>query len=478
LWISGTNPAVSLPDLARIRRILAGDQCFVVVSDGYRTETTELADVVLPAALWGEKTGTHTNVDRTVHLSEQAVDPPGQARSDLAIWMDYARRMNLTDKDGHPLPAWNTPAEAFEAWKACSAGRPCDYSGLSYALLHDQGGIQWPATPSAPEGTERLYVTGEFPTTPEYCETYGHDLATGAPVTETQYRAACLDGRAILKTIPYDPAYETPDGQYPLRLTTGRTVYHFHTRTKTHRAPQLQAAAPAMWVELSEQDATRLGIAEGDLVRVTSRRGHIDAPARISHVREGVVFAPWHYGDTGTAANELTLTAWDPVSKQPEFKIAAVSVHRLRAGDGPAPRTHDDRLRPRRAPIHTTPIGAMTAMHLPTYLTLLDSAERTLADAYRQVAEGHTAESDMHYTCIDFARRCTGHAQAFAPTRRRYHDRRQPNQNDCTRPEWSPPGTGRSGCCATCKTSTNWPPSPPPPGTWSPKPPTASATTT
>lgn len=93
-----------------------------------------------------------------------------------------------------------------------------------------------------------------------------------------------------------------------------------------------------MWVELSAQDATRLGIAEGDLVRVTSRRGHIDAPARISYVREGVVFAPWHYGNAAdTAANELTLTAWDPVSKQPEFKVAAVSVQRLRAGNGPAP---------------------------------------------------------------------------------------------------------------------------------------------
>lgn len=338
LWIAGTNPAVSLPDLTRIRSILSGDQCFVVVSDGYRTETTELADVVLPAALWGEKTGTYTNVDRTVHLSEQAVEPPGQARSDMAIFLDYARRLGLTDKDGQPLPAWNTPQEAFEAWQRCSADRPCDYSGLSYALLHKRGGIQWPVTSTAPAGTERLYLDGHFPTTLEECETYGHDLATGAAVSETQFRAARAAGRAILKTVPYEPPYELPDEQYPLRLTTGRTVYHFHTRTKTHRTPQLQAAAPAMWVELSEQDAARLGISEGDLVRVTSRRGQIDAPARISHVREGVVFAPWHYGGAAdTAANELTITAWDPVSKQPEFKVAAVSVQRLRAGDGPAP---------------------------------------------------------------------------------------------------------------------------------------------
>ncbi len=338
LWIAGTNPAVSMPDSARIRSILAGDQCFVVVSDGYRTETTELADVVLPVALWAEKTGTYTNVDRTVHLQEKAVDPPGDARADLAIWTDYARRLGLADKDGAPLPAWDTPEEAFEGWKACSAGHLCDYSGLTYAMLHERGGIQWPVTADAPEGTERLYADGQFATQVDFCETYGHDLATGVPVSRTEFLADRPDGRAVLKTVPYEPAYETPDEDYPLRLTTGRTVYHWHTRTKTQRAPELDSAAPAMWVELSEQDAADLGVAEGDWVRVTSRRGHIDAPARISNIRIGVVFAPWHYGQSPTtAANELTLTAWDPVSKQPEFKVAAVSVHRLRAGDGPAP---------------------------------------------------------------------------------------------------------------------------------------------
>lgn len=338
LWIAGTNPMVSMPDLARIRRILAGEQCFVVVSDGYRTETTELADVVLPTALWGEKTGTATNVDRTVHLFEQAVDPPGLARSDLAIWLDYARRLGLADKDGVPLPAWESPEDAFEAWKRCTAGRPVDYTGLSYPLLHGRGGIQWPCNAQAPDGTERLYTDGRFHTNPEACETFGHNLATGAPVTPVEFRASQPDGRAVLKTVPYEPAYELPDDEFPLRFTTGRTVYHWHTRTKTKRAAQLQQAAPAMWVEISRTDAARLGISEGDIVRVTSRRGSIEAPARISHVRDGVVFAPWHYGGSAeTAANELTLTAWDPVSKQPEFKVAAVCVQRVRAGDGPAP---------------------------------------------------------------------------------------------------------------------------------------------
>ncbi|HEY9604935.1 MAG TPA: molybdopterin-dependent oxidoreductase, partial [Allocoleopsis sp.] len=133
LWISATNPAVSMPDLPRIRRILEKDDLFVIVQDAFPTETTKFADVVLPAAIWGEKTGCHTNVDRTVHISHKAIDPPGEARSDFDIFLDYARRMDFRDKDGAPLIQWSTPEEAFEAWKECTRGRPCDYTGLSYA---------------------------------------------------------------------------------------------------------------------------------------------------------------------------------------------------------------------------------------------------------------------------------------------------------------------------------------------------------
>ncbi|MEV1329853.1 molybdopterin-dependent oxidoreductase [Micromonospora costi] len=156
LWISATNPAVSLPDLARIRRILRRPELFVVVQDLFLTETAELADVVLPGATWGEKTGTFTNVDRTVHLSEKAVDPPGEARADLDIFLDYARRMDFRDRDGGPLIPWTTPEEAFEAWKECSRGRPCDYTGLTYDRLRGGSGIQWPCTEARPDGTERL----------------------------------------------------------------------------------------------------------------------------------------------------------------------------------------------------------------------------------------------------------------------------------------------------------------------------------
>jgi ferredoxin-nitrate reductase len=322
LWISGTNPAVSLPDLGRIRRILERDGLFVVVQDLFLTETAELADVVLPGATWGEKTGTFTNADRTVHLSEQAVEPPGEARSDLSILLDYARRMEFRDRDGEPLIKWSDPEDAFEAWKACSRGRPCDYADLNYARLRAEGGIQW--------GGERLYEDGIFNTETSYAETHGDDLLTGATMSADQHRAAQPEGRAFLHALDYHPPPETTSEDHPLALTTGRTVYQFHTRTKTGRAPELDRAAPEAWVELHPEDASALGIADGELVRLESPRGAIEAPARLAPIRRGTAFVPFQYGSWGRegpvpqAANELTVTAWDPVSKQPMFKLAAV----------------------------------------------------------------------------------------------------------------------------------------------------------
>lgn len=345
LWISATNPAVSLPELHRIRDILGQDRLFVVVQDIFPTETTELADVVLPAATWGEKTGTFTNADRTVHLSERAVAPPGEARADLDIFLDYARRMGFRDRSGRPFPSWLDPESAFEAWKECSAGRPCDYTGLSYALLRGGSGIQWPCNGDNPAGTERLYADGAFWATPDYCESYGKDLVTGAPVEPTEYRALNPDGKAIIKAAEYLEPHETPDTEFPFALVTGRTVYHFHTRTKTARAPQLNAAAPEVWVEISQPDARDLSLAEGDSVELCSRRGTLTARVRITKIRRGVLFVPFHYGYWDAegeaaherAANELTITDWDPVSKQPIFKTSAARIHRLARGHGPSP---------------------------------------------------------------------------------------------------------------------------------------------
>ena len=327
LWISATNPAVSLPELERVRSILADERIFIVVQDLFLTETAALADVVLPAATWGEKTGTFTNADRTVHLCELAVDPPGEARSDLEIFLDFARRMDFRDRDGAPLIEWTDPESAFEAWKACSAGRPCDYAGITYDLLRERGGIQW--------GGERLYGNGRFWAAPDECESYGKDLVTGASVEPVEYRSLNPHGRAILKAADHVPPDEQSDERHPVVLTTGRSLYHFHTRTKTARAPELQAAAPDVWVELSAVDARELGVEDGDPVAIMSPRGTVRAPARIADIRPGVAFLPFHYGywDAGgdghhRAANELTLTAWDPNSKQPLLKVAAVRLER------------------------------------------------------------------------------------------------------------------------------------------------------
>ncbi|MBM2615679.1 molybdopterin-dependent oxidoreductase [Actinoplanes sp. LDG1-06] len=315
LWISGTNPAVSLPDLARVRRILSRPDLFVVVQDIFPTATTEFADVVLPAATWGEKTGTFTNADRTVHLSEKAVEPPGEARADLDIFLDYAARMDFRDNAGAPLVTWHDAESAYAAWQRCSAGRPCDYTGITYDKLRGGSGLQW--------GGERLYTDGVFNTRSGYCETYGQELSTGAERPASEHSG---DGRAFLLATDYRPAPEVPGAEYPMRLVTGRTVWQFHTRTKTGRVPELDRHAPSVWVELHESDAGALRIADGDVVRIESPRGAIEAPARLCGIRPGTVFVPFHYAEQ--AANELTRTTWDPVSKQPMFKLAAVRVRK------------------------------------------------------------------------------------------------------------------------------------------------------
>lgn len=334
LWISATNPAVSLPDLSRVRRLLERDDLFIIVQDPFMTETAQRADVVLPAAIWGEKTGCSTNVDRTVHISHQAIAPPGEARSDLDIFLDYARRMDLRDRDGAPLIKWSDPEGAFEAWKECTRGRPCDYTGLSYAKLSEGSGIQWPCNEQFPNGTPHLYTDGIFNTSADYCENFGHDLVTGAAVTSEEYRAKAPQGKAFLKASDYQPPHEQPDEEYPLWLTTGRVVYHFHTRTKTGRSKELHDAAPDAFVQISSEDAQKYGIEDGDLVEVKSRRGRVIEPARIGDIEPGHLFIPFHYGywdnpDRPRAANELTITEWDPVSKQPHYKYAAIKINPL-----------------------------------------------------------------------------------------------------------------------------------------------------
>lgn len=214
--------------------LLGRRDLFVVVPDAFLTETAGLADVVLPAAIWGEKTGCLTNAERTVQLALKAVEPPNEARADLDIFLDYAGRMDFRDKDGAPLVKWHDPESAFEHWKGCTRG----------------SGIPWPCNAEHPEGAERLYTDGVFRTAAGECELYGHDLLTGAAITGEEYRARDPRGRAVLKAAEYVPPVEEPDATYPCWLTTGRVVYHFHTRTKTGRSKPLHEAAPEVFVQL------------------------------------------------------------------------------------------------------------------------------------------------------------------------------------------------------------------------------------
>lgn len=311
-WVSGTNPLVSLPNLPRAREVLTAPGLFLVCQDIYMTETAAVADVVLPAAQWGEKTGCFTNADRTVHISHKAVEPPGECRSDMDIFLDYGRRMRFRDKDGGELLPWGTAEEVFEAWKKVSAGRPCDYSGLSYERLTGGAGVQWPCNEANPAGTERLFADGVFFTDVEYCESFGHDLETGAPYSRAQYAAMNPAGRAILKTCRYAPSMEEPDEEFPLRLSTGRKTHHFHTRTKTGRTA-LQGACPEPEVRVSAADAERFGVGDREMVVVRSRRGAVEVRCRVGRIGEGQVFLPFHFGywdledGRARAANELTV---------------------------------------------------------------------------------------------------------------------------------------------------------------------------
>jgi anaerobic selenocysteine-containing dehydrogenase len=339
-WISGTNPLVSLPNLTRIRNLLTQPGLFVVCQDIYMTETAAIADVVLPAAQWGEKTGCFTNADRTVHISHKAVEPPGECKSDLDIFLDYAKRMGFKDKDGNDLIPWTTPEEVFEAWKKVSAGRPCDYTGLSYERLTGGSGIQWPCNEKNPQGTERLYTDGVFPTDIDYCESFGHDPETGAPYTKQQYMSMNPAGRAILKACHYSPPLEEPDEEFPLRLSTGRKVHQFHTRTKTGRTA-LQKACPEPEVRVSEKDAASAGVSDGEMVIVRSRRGAVELKCSVGGIAEGQVFVPFHFGywdsqdGRARAANELTFGKHPRLHHRPACTLVSALTHPPRRPLGP-----------------------------------------------------------------------------------------------------------------------------------------------
>lgn len=329
-WVMFTNPAVSLPNRNRVVELLK--KTFLVVQDPFLSETAELADIVLPVALWGEKEGTMTNLERRVNVLRKAVEAPFNLPSDFEVLLEFSRRMGFKDKSGNPLIQYTTPEEAFNEWRIVSKGRPCDMSGMTYDKMEKLGGIQWPCNEEFPNGKKRLYTDFTFNTFPDYAESYGKNMITGRSRTEEEFKQINPNGRAFLYGIDWALPPEHSTDEYPFSINTGRNVFQWHTRTKTGRAPLLQMNAPEGYVEIHPSDANKLNIMTGDLVRITSKRSSIVVPARVTDTtQEGSVFIPFHYGELNRnqAANEITIDIWDQVSKQPHYKSGACRIEKI-----------------------------------------------------------------------------------------------------------------------------------------------------
>lgn len=285
LWIIATNPIVSYPNVELLRQVIE------------ELEFLELAHLVLPAAIWGEKEGTYTNSERRVSKVSAAVTPPGEAKSDFEIFLNLARKMGCASE---LFLGWMAPRDAFEEWKRVSAGRLCDYSGMTYELIERHRGVQWPfPTGTANVETKRLYEDGRFSTE---------------------------DGRARLFAVEWEPFPESPNEEFPLILNTGRTVEHSHTRTKTGIVPILQNISPRAWLEMNPKDAGCMGLKPHDKVDVVSRRSRVrGVELRItSIVAPGQVFMPFHFVETNS--NLVTQSAFDPISREPNYKQCTVRV--------------------------------------------------------------------------------------------------------------------------------------------------------
>ncbi len=297
LWVIATNPAHSWIDQKEVRGIL-GNLDFLVVQDMYTTtQTAKMADLILPAAGWGEKEGTVINSERRIGLFRKAARPPGDALSDFEIFKLIAQYWGCSGL----FKEWNTPEDVFQSMKKISRGTPCDITGIkNYAMLEEYGGIQWPF----PEGERlkdnqrRLFEDGKF----------FHDNKKA---------------RFIFEDPKENP--EKPDHKYPFILLTGRgTSAQWHTQTRTEKSPVLRTMyPPEVYVEVNPNDAQALALHDQQWIYVTSRRAQIKARAFVvPSVQPGQVFIPMHYEET----NRLTFSLVDPYSRQPSYKICAVQL--------------------------------------------------------------------------------------------------------------------------------------------------------
>jgi len=282
LYIIGENPLVSDADLNHAEKSLANLE-LLVVQDIFMTETAQMADVVLPSRCFAEKDGTFSNSERRVQRIRKAVEPPGEARYDWEITAGIAAKM------GYAMEYDDSEAIFEEIRKVTPS-----YAGITFGRI-EQDGLQWP------------------------CPSEEHP---GTPILHTQQFTR---GKGLFHAIDYTPSAEVADDDYPMYLTTGRLLYQYHTGTMTMKSDGLNERAPESFVEISAEDAEKLGFADGDKVRVASRRGEIETLLQVSEKAvPGTVFIPFHYA-TG-AANKLTNAALDPVSGIPELKVCAVKL--------------------------------------------------------------------------------------------------------------------------------------------------------
>jgi len=292
MYMMGENPFLSDPNINKVRRALSALE-FLVVQDIFLTETAEFADVILPASSYLEKDGTYTNTDRRVQLGRKVLDLPGQARVDWEVIQDIANRIGLD---------WNY-ASAREIFDEIVSVMP-SYANLSYDNLGLTGKLYPNPDPEHSDGTVVMFG-----------ERFNTD-----------------DGLAHLVPAEWLPAKELPSPEYPFVLNTGRLLQHWHTGSMTRRSFALDAISPRAEVYVNPDDAEELGLADGDMARVTSRRGTIELATRVSH-REarGNCFIPFHFREA--AANLLTIDEIDPFGKIPEFKFCAVRIEPVPAGD-------------------------------------------------------------------------------------------------------------------------------------------------
>jgi len=300
VWILCTNPAASAPDIDFIERALTKAE-LVVVQDAYHpSETTRFAHVLLPAAQWSEKEGVMTNSERRITYMPQLVDAPGEALPDWKILTRFAGALGF----GAAFP-YESAEEIFAEFTRLTSGTMCDYSGVTYDRLK-KGPLQWPCPAEDHGGTERLYTDFKFPEP---------------------------DGRANFIAVEHQEPHEGPDGDYPHVLTTGRVKNQWHTMTRTGKVAALRKMCPEPFLEMHPSDAKDCGVVDADFVEILSRRGKAVVQVRVTaEIRPGTCFMPFHWGRQFgfyKAANNLTVTARDPVSRQPELKACAVKIKKL-----------------------------------------------------------------------------------------------------------------------------------------------------